>query len=264
MIKKLLIPILILFLSATAFAGFVQQKKRIIMSQDPCIGEFCSDWNDVAVDDEVCAGGCPDTWDSLTDASTKMSVDTTGDQIQYTADSTAVAYLTEDVDVAAWTEATFTFTIELSNENPHNSNGSNIVLKVFNAAGTPEGLCWFSLYDSGAPQLRVGRATWDFEDTYSSTYTDIATTNATEYDCYMYIKRSTNDSTADGYCEVGIYDDTSAWIKRGDSGMINYKHWNDHGDADKIQFGAPGNEWTDNSITIKYDDFKAYNSDQRP
>ena len=31
--KKLFIPILILFISATAFAGFVQQKKRIIMSQ---------------------------------------------------------------------------------------------------------------------------------------------------------------------------------------------------------------------------------------
>ena len=260
--KKLILSIL--FILCLSFQASAWNPMVVVSGGESCPGEFCADWNDVAIDDEVCAGGCPDIWDSLTDASTKMSVNTTNDELEYLADSTAVAYLTEDVDVAAWTEATFTFTIELSNENPHNSNGSNIVLKVFNAAGTPEGLCWFNLYDSGAPQLRVGRATWDFEDTYSSTYTNIATTNATEYDCYMYIKRSTNDSTADGYCEVGIYDDTSAWIKRGDSGMINYKHWNDHGDADKIQFGAPGNEWTDNSITIKYDDFKAYNSDQRP
>ena len=257
-------PILsILFVICLSFQASAWNPMVVVSGGESCPGEFCADWNDVAIDDEVCAGGCPDTWDSLTDASTKMSVDTTGDQIQYTADSTAVAYLTEDTDIAEWTEATFIFTIELSGVDPDDSNCSVSIFRTYNG-GSDEQLCSLGIVHTESGEInKIGKAVWNYADTYSSEFGEISLTANTEYNVYMYVKKGT-DGVADGYCEVGLYDNTTAWIKLGTDAIENYERWNNHSNLDKILYGAISNDCVDATITIRYDTFTAYNSDERP
>ena len=70
---KKLIPFLILFFAVSAWAGFVQQKKRIIMTQSvaagiPSVEDIDTDWTEADPGDDMTAN---DTTITMTDLSTR-------------------------------------------------------------------------------------------------------------------------------------------------------------------------------------------------
>ena len=226
--------------------------------------DFYAHWNDVAADDERCSSTpCPDTWDSLTDTGGKASVDTVNDVFQIVSNSTTESYLSEDGDVAAAPETTITFTISFSTVDPHNANAYGDIFQVYSDEGY---LGRFMLFHAEAVEkLRLARKAYLYDDSVD-TETDgdnLDLTVDTFYEAYVYAKKGT-DGNSDGYIECGLKDNTAAYIKVGTGAVENYERWNDHGNADAIKCGLRALEWSDNSITVKYNDVKYYIGDYRP